>query len=75
MKILTEDEKNIVAGVLLNSRKFNELMDNPNHPNVWALDYAHDSRLRKEFESQLDADTQNNFLKGFYEYNHLGSCS
>jgi len=53
MKILTVEEKNIVAGVLLDTRKYNELMDSPNHPNVWALDYVYDSRLQDDFEIQL----------------------
>lgn len=57
MKVLTEQEKNVVASVLLDSAFAKSLQDSPQDPRRWALDYLYDSKLRKDFETALGLTT------------------
>ena len=43
---ITESEKNEIAGILMDKKKQDELLNSQNHKNEWMLDFVFDSTLR-----------------------------
>lgn len=65
---LTKEEINSIYEIILDSKKQNELMNNPNSQEAWKLDFVFDNRLLMKLEKYsqkllLEDELKNNIVK------------